>query len=217
MNTMPSCSTEAMASFTTSPELTISSNATSSRMGNASEMGKIFCSVFLFFDRGMPFMTKSATWSMGFDGFSTGTLTLILYSSKSPSRSWFLKCSALRPLVVPVNSSSILFSVMILAPFLHFSFLAFLCMLMLISTKSLMIWSTSFPWNPTSVNFVASTLMNGDLVILAILRATSVLPQPVGPIIRMFFGMTSLLSSSESLCLLHLFLIAIATALFAIL
>jgi len=54
-----------------------------------------------------------------------------------------------------------------------------------------MIESTSRPWNPTSVNLVASTLTKGASASLASLRATSVLPQPVGPIIRMFLGTIS--------------------------
>ena len=43
----------------------------------------------------------------------------------------------------------------------------------------------------------------------------SVLPTPVGPIIRIFFGSTSSLISSDKACLLHLFLKATATAFFA--
>ena len=43
----------------------------------------------------------------------------------------------------------------------------------------------------------------------------SVLPTPVGPIIKIFFGKTSSFISPLSACLLHLFLRAIATALFA--
>lgn len=54
-----------------------------------------------------------------------------------------------------------------------------------------MICSTSRPTKPTSVNFVASTLMKGAPIILAIRRAISVLPTPVGPIIRMFLGVIS--------------------------
>jgi hypothetical protein len=38
---------------------------------------------------------------------------------------------------------------------------------------------------------VASTLMNGASASLASRRAISVLPTPVGPIIRMFFGVIS--------------------------
>jgi len=45
-----------------------------------------------------------------------------------------------------------------------------------------MIWSTSLPWKPTSVNLVASTFKNGACDNFAILLAISVLPQPVGPI-----------------------------------
>ena len=41
------------------------------------------------------------------------------------------------------------------------------------------------------MNFVASTLMNGAPASLASRREISVLPTPVGPIIRMFFGSTS--------------------------
>ena len=57
-----------------------------------------------------------------------------------------------------------------------------------ISTRSRTIDSTSRPTYPTSVNFVASTLMNGASTIRATRRAISVLPTPVGPIMRMFFG-----------------------------
>jgi hypothetical protein len=46
------------------------------------------------------------------------------------------------------------------------------------------------------VNFVASTLMNGALASLANRRAISVLPTPVGPIMRMFFGVISLRNAS---------------------
>jgi len=41
------------------------------------------------------------------------------------------------------------------------------------------------------VNFVASTLRNGAPASFASRRAISVLPQPVGPIMRIFFGITS--------------------------
>ena len=84
-----------------------------------------------------------------------------------------------------------------------------------ISIKSLIICSTSLPTYPTSVNFVASTLINGASANLDNLLEISVLPTPVGPIIKMFFGKTSSRISSGNSCLLHLFLKAIATALFA--
>ena len=44
----------------------------------------------------------------------------------------------------------------------------------------------------------------------------SVLPTPVGPIIKIFFGKTSFFISPSSACLLHLFLKAIATAFLAL-
>src|SRR6056297_352141 len=61
-----------------------------------------------------------------------------------------------------------------------------------------MICSTSRPTYPTSVNLVASTLMKGARASLARRREISVLPTPVGPIIRMFFGYTSSRRSSGS-------------------
>lgn len=111
-----------------------------------------------------------------------------------------------------------------------------------------MIWSTSRPWKPTSVNLVASTLMKGASESFAMRRAISVccslrkwygrcrqgvhrfalgqpprhpyppaltLPQPVGPIMRMFLGITSPFRSSGSLCRRHRFRSAMATARFA--
>ena len=85
-----------------------------------------------------------------------------------------------------------------------------------ISTKSLIICSTSLPTYPTSVNFVASTFKKGAWANLASLLAISVFPTPVGPIIKMFFGRTSSLNPSSICCLLHLFLKATATDLLAL-
>src|SRR5689334_426942 len=65
------------------------------------------------------------------------------------------------------------------------------------SARSRMIASTSRPTYPTSVNFVASTLTNGASARRARRRAISVLPTPVGPIIRMFFGRISRAISGE--------------------
>ena len=59
------------------------------------------------------------------------------------------------------------------------------------SARSRTIESTSRPTYPTSVNLVASTLTNGAAASRASRRAISVLPTPVGPIIRMFLGMIS--------------------------
>ena len=57
-------------------------------------------------------------------------------------------------------------------------------------------------------------LRNGDLDDNEI--EISVLPTPVGPIIRIFFGKTSFFISPLSACLRHLFLKATATAFFAL-
>ncbi len=51
-----------------------------------------------------------------------------------------------------------------------------------------MILLISFPMYPTSVNFVASTLMNGAFVNFASLLAISDFPDPVGPDINIFRG-----------------------------
>ena len=64
-------------------------------------------------------------------------------------------------------------------------------MSMAISTRSRIIDSTSRPTYPTSVNLLASTFMKGELESLARRRAISVFPTPVGPIMRMFLGITS--------------------------
>ena len=62
------------------------------------------------------------------------------------------------------------------------------------------------------MNFDASTLMNGDCASRASRRAISVLPTPVGPIIRMFFGVTSSAISGGSRCRRMRLRSAIATA-----
>ena len=59
------------------------------------------------------------------------------------------------------------------------------------STRSRAMESTSRPTYPTSVNFEASTFTNGASTRRARRRAISVLPTPVGPIMRMFFGIVS--------------------------
>ena len=65
-----------------------------------------------------------------------------------------------------------------------------------ISSKSLTICSTSLPTYPTSVNLVASTLIKGASASFDNLLEISVLPTPVGPIIKIFFGNTSSFISS---------------------
>ena len=59
---------------------------------------------------------------------------------------------------------------------------------------------------------VASTLMNGAPARRARRREISVLPQPVGPIIRMFFGATSSRSGPCSCCRRQRLRRAMATA-----
>ena len=83
------------------------------------------------------------------------------------------------------------------------------------SIKSLTIESTSLPTYPTSVNFVASIFTKGAFTSFDNRLAISVLPTPVGPIIRIFLGFTSSLNSSGNKFLLYLFLKAMATAFFA--
>src|SRR5947209_18274351 len=83
---------------------------------------------------------------------------------------------------------------------------------MAISTRSRTICSTSRPTYPTSVNLVASTLMKGAPASLARRREISVLPTPVGPIIRIFFGSTSSRSFSSSCRRRHRLRNATATA-----
>ena len=84
--------------------------------------------------------------------------------------------------------------------------------LIAMSARSRMMVSTSRPTYPTSVNFVASTLMNGASASRARRRAISVLPTPVGPIIRMFLGVISWRSGSATCCRRHRLRSAIATA-----
>ena len=62
------------------------------------------------------------------------------------------------------------------------------------------------------MNFDASTLRNGDCASRASRRAISVLPTPVGPIIRMFLGAISSASSGGSFCRRMRLRSAIATA-----
>src|SRR6266480_66784 len=82
-------------------------------------------------------------------------------------------------------------------------------------TRSRTIVSTSRPTYPTSVNLVASTLMKGASASRARRRAISVLPTPVGPIIRMFLGVISCRRGSATCWRRQRFLRAIATARFA--
>src|ERR1700722_6198558 len=84
-----------------------------------------------------------------------------------------------------------------------------------VSTRSRTIDSTSRPTYPTSVYFEASTLTNGQPARRARRRAISVLPTPVGPIIRIFFGRTSSAISGGNFWRRTRFRKATATARFA--
>src|SRR5262245_53331294 len=84
--------------------------------------------------------------------------------------------------------------------------------MMATSTRSRTICSTSRPTYPTSVNLVASTLRNGAPASLARRLEISVLPTPVGPIIKMFFGSTSSRRRSSSCSRRQRLRSAIATA-----
>ena len=142
-----------------------------------------------------------------------GTSISIVRSSSAPSFSKALKFSLwFSSAYWPTNTSRIRSSTEAATSCVISSLSLFLVIEMDTSTRSRMIWSTSFPWKPTSVNLVASTLMNGAWDSLAMRRAISVLPQPVGPIMRMFLGITSLRSSSLSWCLRQRLRRAIATA-----
>ena len=113
--------------------------------------------------------------------------------------------------------ASTILSSAILSAMSYFSFnLDCFVILIELSTRSLTMESTSLPTYPTSVNFVASTFTKGASISLASLLAISVLPHPVGPIIKIFFGVISSLISSERRFLLYLFLNAIATERFAL-
>ncbi len=65
------------------------------------------------------------------------------------------------------------------------------------------------------MNFDASTFTNGASVRREIRRAISVFPTPVGPIIRMFFGVISRATSGARRWRRHLSRSAMATARFA--
>jgi hypothetical protein len=63
----------------------------------------------------------------------------------------------------------------------------------------------SFPVGPQKPKEKKHTFTKGAYAILARCLAISVFPQPVGPIIRMFFGTISSLSGSGIRCRRHLF------------
>ena len=153
---------------------------------------------------------------VGIPGFA-GTSISISLLFNSPDLSFTLNFSlvsllALSPTNASKTFSSAFFSALALTALPIFSFVFVIA----ISTRSLTICSTSLPTYPTSVNFVASTFTKGASANFASLLDISVLPQPVGPIISMFFGIISSLIEPDIFFLLHLFLNAIATDFFAL-
>mmetsp|Transcript_58459 Transcript_58459/g.139075 ORF Transcript_58459/g.139075 Transcript_58459/m.139075 type:complete len:357 (+) Transcript_58459:611-1681(+) len=218
MNTIPFSSAFLIASRSTESELMRRSASWSSRIGRHSP-------IFIFFGCVFPpvrspiFTTKSPKWipplpSCGIFGPpDTGRSTSIVRSSRAPSRSRARNDSRVEFCAAsPARMSRIRFSTAATTSARTSSFILTFCSAMATSTRSLIIVSTSFPWKPTSVYLVASTLTNGAPASLARRRATSVLPTPVGPIIRMFLGMTSSLSGDSSFMRRHRLRIAMAMA-----
>mmetsp|Transcript_50171 Transcript_50171/g.130631 ORF Transcript_50171/g.130631 Transcript_50171/m.130631 type:complete len:231 (-) Transcript_50171:271-963(-) len=224
MKTMPSCSISVIACRLISSSFRSFSDSSSVKIGTESLRS---ISRFSVFCRPCIILSKRSTisfignWpplpsSCGLPDFFSGTSISIRRSSRWPMRSSLRKASRLCWMFDGPTRQSRSFSSTLALTLSCMSWSArSLAMLMPTSARSRMIWSTSLPTNPTSVNFVASTLIKGALAILASFRAISVLPTPVGPIMRMFLGMMSSLSGDATRCLRHLLRIATATARFA--
>mmetsp|Transcript_62610 Transcript_62610/g.123024 ORF Transcript_62610/g.123024 Transcript_62610/m.123024 type:complete len:239 (+) Transcript_62610:774-1490(+) len=232
MNTMPLFSTDFMASLSTSPSWSSTNFASScsSTNGRASLMAMRFfptglLPAMLLFDI-MVNTSCAGLFPEESAGGITGISTSTSLSSRSPLRSAASQTFSSSP--PPPTSSTFsstlpsatkrlksVSSAAFLASSRWVSACCFFTIPIEISTRSLMIWSTSLPWKPTSVNLVASTLMKGASERSESRRAISVLPQPVGPIIRIFFGMISSVNAAGSLWRRQRFRRAIATALFA--
>mmetsp|Transcript_23620 Transcript_23620/g.54700 ORF Transcript_23620/g.54700 Transcript_23620/m.54700 type:complete len:329 (-) Transcript_23620:146-1132(-) len=224
MNTMPSCSTDQMACRLISSSEMSFSLSSSVRTGTASLSGISLFSIFwrpciLSKRRMISFIGKALPpdgSSCGGFAFFSGTSTSMSRSSRWPARSSLRNASLLWAiLLAPTRQSRMRSSTFAATLSLIFSIAFALAVFMPTSTRSRMIWSTSLPTKPTSVNLVASTLMKGAFASFASRRATSVLPTPVGPIMRMFFGMISSRNPAGTCCLRHLLRSATATARFA--
>ena len=128
---------------------------------------------------------------LGIEGLSYISIS-ISFLSKSPFLNLFLKLSRVATLALfPTIASKTLSSAYCCA-FVNTSFLFFTFSIAIaISRRSLIICSTSLPTYPTSVNLVASTLIKGASASFDNLLEISVLPTPVGPIIKIFLGKTS--------------------------
>mmetsp|Transcript_27060 Transcript_27060/g.56836 ORF Transcript_27060/g.56836 Transcript_27060/m.56836 type:complete len:233 (+) Transcript_27060:1045-1743(+) len=222
MKTMPSCSTlHSACRLMSSSEMSFSLSC-SVRIGTASLSGisrfSIFCRVIILSKRStISFIGKGFPGGVSVPGdFFSGTSTSIRRSFRWPSRSSLRKASRLCAMLFEPTSESRTRSSTLAATFsLIFSIALALAVVIPISMRSRMIWSTSLPTKPTSVNLVASTLMNGAFASFARRRAISVLPTPVGPIMRMFFGDISSRSGDGTRCRRHRLRRATATARFA--
>mmetsp|Transcript_44494 Transcript_44494/g.147505 ORF Transcript_44494/g.147505 Transcript_44494/m.147505 type:complete len:231 (+) Transcript_44494:908-1600(+) len=221
MKTIPSCSTlHSACRLMSSSEMSFS-DSSSVRIGTASLSDISRFSIFwrpciilsnlrMISFIGKPFPFAGSPCPLG---LRSGTSTSMSRSSRCPIRSSLRNASRLCwMLVAPTRQSRTRSSTLAATLSLIFSTAFTFAIAMPASTRSRMIWSTSFPTKPTSVNLVASTLMKGAFASLARRRATSVFPTPVGPIIRMFFGMISSRSGESTRCRLHRFRSATATA-----
>mmetsp|Transcript_8281 Transcript_8281/g.26204 ORF Transcript_8281/g.26204 Transcript_8281/m.26204 type:complete len:281 (+) Transcript_8281:1124-1966(+) len=226
MKTIPSCSTACSATrFTSSSEITLSEK-TSSRIGRASAI--VIC---LRSARLPPCCSNLSKRRMiSFIGCAlpppefgsscderrgSGTSTSMVRVSRRPWRRSARKESRFVVEFSPTSWSRIFSSTLSAISARFFSTSLARTMMSAESIRSRMICSTSRPTKPTSVNLVASTLINGAPIIFAIRRAISVLPTPVGPIIRMFLGVISSRSAPDTCCRRQRFRIAIAVAFFA--
>ena len=154
------------------------------------------------------------------------TSTSISLSSRSPFRNFwrilirvaspFSESAGVQPSARGMRISSTRFSAASTAFVCIFSISTIRVILTAVSAKSRIIDSTSRPTYPTSVNFVASILINGALASLARRRAISVLPTPVGPIIKIFLGVISSRNVPEICWRRHRLRSAIATERFAL-
>ena len=193
MKTMPSCSTRWTALRLMSSSLSIFSDSSSVRIGTAS-----FSSISRFSDFWRPCIILSKRRMISFIGnwllpsiglappLRSGTSTSMRRSSRWPMRSSLRNASRLCWMFDgPTRQSSSFSSTCELTFSLIASNAFVFAIVMPTSIRSRMIWSTSLPTKPTSVNLVASTLRNGARASFASRRATSVLPTAtaVGPII----------------------------------
>mmetsp|Transcript_32207 Transcript_32207/g.78859 ORF Transcript_32207/g.78859 Transcript_32207/m.78859 type:complete len:299 (+) Transcript_32207:502-1398(+) len=217
MNTIPSCAAERSASLTIISSLATFSTSACSRYVRAS-CTRIFC-FCVDAAAAWPGITTRITLSrpvapaslnsIGFGLTSTSTTCV----SSSPLRSSSRMVGSSR--AEPSSRRSRRCSTRCCTCLRWRLATRCLVWLMATVTRSLMIVSTSRPWKPTSVNLVASTLRNGASTSVAMRRAISVLPTPVGPIMRMFFGIISSLRSPSMRCRRHRLRSAMATARFA--